>query len=396
MAFETYATGEWSLQRLLDELTRRGLETIGNGKRPARPLYLSHLHKLLTHPYYKGIVRYRGGEYRGRHQPLVNEETWQRVQDVLAAHNQAGERSRTHSHYLKGSLFCGNPDCRSRLIITHARSRSGRIYPYYVCSGRHSKRTNCTFKAVLIDELEDMVIEHYAVHQLTARERDALGQTLSHELSALRAEAAVERDRLLKRQRRLLHEREKLLQAHYADAVPLDLLKSEQNRIRAALAHVQERLDATDYQHDLLEANLKAALELVTDVQSAYAAAPNSVRRQLNQALFTRIYVYDGDLTSELAEPFNTLLSPQVRELAASPRPEAPVPVPEPDWKVWEASYNEGGAPVAVGASRTSPPAFSGGLNYETLVAPGGVEPPHADSKSAALSAELRGRAPAL
>ena len=70
-AFETYATGDWSLHKLHDEITRRGLETTGTLKRPPSPLHLSHLHRVLIHPYYKGVVRYRGIEYPGKHEPLI-------------------------------------------------------------------------------------------------------------------------------------------------------------------------------------------------------------------------------------------------------------------------------------------------------------------------------------
>jgi site-specific DNA recombinase len=391
-AFETYATGGWSVERLLDELTQRGLETTPSAKRPSRPLYLSHLHKLLRHPYYKGVVRYRGGEYPGRHEPLVDAEVWQRVQDILSAHNHAGDRQRIHNHYLKGTVYCGNRECGSRLIITHARSRSGRVYPYFVCSGRHNKRTNCTFKAVLIAVVEDKIIDHYAVHQLTPDERDALDRTLSEELATLRQEAAVERGKLHRRQRRLLDERAKLLQAHYAEAIPLDLLKTEQSRIRGALAHIEQRLEATDYRNDLVDVNLKAALALATNAQAAYATASQPVRRQLNQALFSKICIdNDGDVSSNLAEPFNVILSPQVRRLATSSVQESSE-AREPDWQVLEASFNKEDAhDLVVSASGSTRPARGRGLNYESLVAPGGVEPPLAASKAAALSTELRG-----
>ncbi len=103
-AFENYATGSWSLNRLLAELTRRGLESTSSARTSTQPLQRSHLHKLLRHPYYKGIVRYRGVEYPGRHEPLVTPETWQRVQNILSAHNQSGEKQRVHHHYLKGSV----------------------------------------------------------------------------------------------------------------------------------------------------------------------------------------------------------------------------------------------------------------------------------------------------
>ena len=241
-AFETYATGAWSVRRLCHELNKRGLTTMPGPVRPEKPIYQSLLHMRLRDPYYKGIVRYRGVEYPGSHEPLVTPEVWQRVQDVLSAQNHAGTRQREHNHYLKGTVFCG--DCGSRLIITYSRGRSGKVYPYFVCSGRHNKFTDCTFRAVLIEAVEQKVEDVHAEYRLKPELREAIERTLILEFETIRQEAAEERKRLLKRQQRLLAERDKLLQAHYAEAIPLDLLKTEQDRIRNSLSQISDRLRA--------------------------------------------------------------------------------------------------------------------------------------------------------
>ena len=397
-AFETYATGDWSLQRILAELTHRGLVTTPTRNRPSRPLYLSHLHKLLRHPYYKGIVRYRGVEYEGRHEPLVSPHTWQRVQDILAAHHKAGDRPRVHPHYLKGTVFCGKRDengavCGSRLMVTHARSRSGRIYPYFVCASRHNKRSDCTFKAVLIDKIEDELIEHYAEHELTPEQHERLQEAFSAELAKFREEAATERERLRRQRHRLLNERAKLLQAHYADAVPLELMRAEQQRITDALAHIDQKLEATQIHHERVDKELEAALTLATDLQATYRSAPDHIRRRINQQIFDNVFVEeDGHLSSVLAQPFDLLLNPDVHRLGAPTARQKRLEAPEPDWSAWETSFNDDGAHrprnAKPGRQRRRP-----GLNFLHLVAPGGIEPPHAASKAAALSAELRGRA---
>ena len=48
------------------------------------------------------------------------EPLYDRVQDVLLAHDFAGEKQRVHIHYLKGSIFCDW--CGSRLSISDSRS----------------------------------------------------------------------------------------------------------------------------------------------------------------------------------------------------------------------------------------------------------------------------------
>src|SRR2546429_56916 len=82
----------------------------------------------------------------------VDEATWQRVQALLASKNQSGEKHRIHHHYLKGSLYCGG--CGSRMVVSINRNRYGTRYPYFVCLGRHQKRTNCTLKYVRIETVE--------------------------------------------------------------------------------------------------------------------------------------------------------------------------------------------------------------------------------------------------
>ena len=167
----------------------------------------------------------------------------------------------------KAPSVCGQ--CGSRLIITNARSRHGKIYPYFVCVGRHQKRTDCTFKAILIETVERKVEAHYAApRSQPGRTRRAPSDALATSSPPSTRRAAAERRRLEKQRKRLLAERAKLLQAHYAEAVPLDLLKSEQDRIREQLDQIDKRLAATDQNHTLIESNLRGTLNLVTDAQA--------------------------------------------------------------------------------------------------------------------------------
>jgi site-specific DNA recombinase len=378
-ALESYATGDWSLNGLLDEVTRRGLETTGTAKRPPSPLHLSHLHRIVTHPYYKGVVRYRGIEYAGRHQPLITPETWQRNQDVLRAHYLAGERQRTHNHYLKGSVFCGY--CNSRLIITNARNRHGKVYPYFVCAGRHQKRTDCTFRAILIETVERKVAAHYVTQQLAPAVRDALEHGLTDEFQAFHKEVAAEQKLLGGRKQQLLNERSKLLHAHYAEAIPLDLLKTEQTRITSQLAYIEQRFEDTDDEHAKVLANLERILDIATDLETAYASAAPTVRRQFNQAIFKRLYICeDGEIRSELAQPFDTLLNHALHDRATSlpaKRVAKSKSTEQPDWLAWEASFNEDTHEEGlVGVGTTRRPLGRLGLTNESMVEAGGIEPP--------------------
>ncbi|QLL08637.1 hypothetical protein [Mycobacterium vicinigordonae] len=56
--------------------------------------------------------------------------------------------------------------------------------------------------------------------------------------------------------KRLIEERDTLLHAHYAGAVPLDQLKTEQERISSALANAQRELNNQNADRDVLRKGL--------------------------------------------------------------------------------------------------------------------------------------------
>jgi site-specific DNA recombinase len=228
------------------------------------------------------------------------------VQTVLEAHRN-GEKQREHPHYLKSSVFCGA--CGNRLIVHNAKNRYGVNYPYFICLGRHQKLNDCTRKAILIETVEGLIEDRYLTVQLAPDLRERLERLLSDELGLNRAAAEVEELALTKQRARLLNERAKLLQAHYARAVPVDLLKAEQDRIGQALDGIESRLSALQTKFDLIEANLKVALNFASDCHRAYVQASDHVRRRFNQAFFTHIYVDEDTVRTELAEPFRMLLS---------------------------------------------------------------------------------------
>lgn len=73
-AFRLASEG-FSLRPLLRELTQKGLRS-RNGKR----LPVAGLWYLLNNPFYMGYVQYKGKLFPGRHEPLVEKATFERVQ----------------------------------------------------------------------------------------------------------------------------------------------------------------------------------------------------------------------------------------------------------------------------------------------------------------------------
>jgi site-specific DNA recombinase len=97
-----------------------------------------------------------------------------------------------------------------------------------------------------VEDLFDTIV-------LPTADANRLRQELDAAIPILREREHEERLRLQKRRARLEKERGKLLQAHYDDAIPLNLLKKEQQRISREVMEIDYRLstlpDALDIAH---------------------------------------------------------------------------------------------------------------------------------------------------
>jgi hypothetical protein len=181
-------------------------------------------------------VIFKGVEYEGRHQPLIPESLFERVQEVLAAHDRAGERNRTHPHYLKGSIFCA--ECGSRLCLTQAKGQ----YFYFFCLGRHQRRTDCTLPYLPAEAVEKAVERHYRTMRLPEAVQKTVRAGLRAELDTQQRRAEPEIAYARKRVTELDDERRRLARAVVTGAIPEDLAREEQARIQQELTQAQKVL----------------------------------------------------------------------------------------------------------------------------------------------------------
>ena len=287
LAFTEYATGQWTTKKLAAHLHSHGLTTVPTAHKPAKAVSGAQLHRMLRHPYYKGTISFQGIEYPGAHEPLVDEETWRHVQAMLDSH-RFGERERQHNHHLKTTVYCGL--CGARLLVQNTRNSKGDLYPYFICAKRQ-RTHDYTFKAVLIDVVEERMNDLYQTIQLSAADRTQIEHYLHDELSQIEGDKAKAVRSLTTQRTNIEDRRRRLLHAHYEGAIPLDLLKEEQAKLTSELGQIERQLTA--YQADAAEVRqrLTQALDLLEDCHRLYQAAPPHLKKLLNQVFFERVLV---------------------------------------------------------------------------------------------------------
>lgn len=120
-----------------------------------------------------------------------------------------------------------------------------------------------------IEKVERVVEDAWQRLQLTFDERQRAEVAITEALEDLSKTQGRQRGEMESRRDDLLAERSKLLVAHNADAIPLSLLKIEQDRIGASLAIVEEQLAGVDANHEKIMGNLAAILNLLQHCRSA-------------------------------------------------------------------------------------------------------------------------------
>ena len=291
--FEQYATGEWSFQRLADEVTARGLTTRPTPDRPAKPVSFKLVEWILKNRYYIGRVPYGGIEYDGTHTPLVSTQLFQQVQDVISAHQHATERFTKHNHYLAGSLRCAR--CGQALIYNVITGRGGRRYDYFTCLGRLNRTNGCDLPYLPVGKVERAVGDLWAATRLSDQALRHLEDSLNDHLTSEREHIAHDTRVLDHRASAIKAERIKWAENAMEATVPADIARAKQDSLASELLHVEEQHRRLAHLTATHQTAVSRAVHLLRDTPGSYQDADPALKRAYNQAWFDHIDIDDRE-----------------------------------------------------------------------------------------------------
>lgn len=117
--------------------------------------YVGTVRKILSNPVYVGMI----GEYKGQHEPIIDLETFEKVQIMLDERKKGG-KTPTGKHLLTGMIFCGYCGGRVRSCSTTYKSKK---FGYYRCGRLDSGQLNkidhkCELTPKKEEEIDNIVI----------------------------------------------------------------------------------------------------------------------------------------------------------------------------------------------------------------------------------------------
>jgi site-specific DNA recombinase len=120
------------------------------------------VHRILTNPTYLGRVRWREQVFDSTHEPLIDQDTFDQAQAILAERSsEASQRRGNASDFLlSGLLRCGH--CGRAYIGMSAKGKGG-TYHYYACTGRQKYgNKTCRNERLPSQRLQDAVLAQLA------------------------------------------------------------------------------------------------------------------------------------------------------------------------------------------------------------------------------------------
>ena len=126
--FQLYASGNHSILTLHALLGKEGLTGL-NGK----PIARSIIARILSNPFYHGVMQTKGKEYPHIYKPIVSKSLFDACQGVLSGRSKSPSKLAGKPFAFQGLLTCANCGCRMT-----AEMHKGRFI-YYSCTNSRGK-----------------------------------------------------------------------------------------------------------------------------------------------------------------------------------------------------------------------------------------------------------------
>ena len=121
-----------------------------------QPLAMSSIYKILSNPFYAGVIIWNGHAHPGKHDPVLSIDEFRRVRGLLERPGRP--RPQKHRFAFTGMIRCGT--CGLRVTAEHKLNRRyGYRYVYYHCT-KPSLRARCPEPSIELRSLEYQ-IEHF-------------------------------------------------------------------------------------------------------------------------------------------------------------------------------------------------------------------------------------------
>jgi len=273
--FELYATGNYSIIRLEEELYKDGLRSVNGNK-----ILQSRIYDLLQDPFYCGKMRWNEEIYPAKQEPLITKDLFEKVQTILKRRGKNPVVTK-HNYLFQGKIFCEG--CGG---VLSWETQKGILYGH--CNN-HLRSKNCTKKTYIKEkEVEEQIV---SIFDKIAPKNEAVLKWIEEIILEENKEQVKSRETEIQRLSGLLlnvrKQKDRYFEAKINKEVDSDYCdkkitesKAEESALESALERVSDKSD--EYQDLRLTIH-----ELAYRAKEIYSKATIEDKKLLFSQLFT-------------------------------------------------------------------------------------------------------------
>lgn len=308
--FDMMLTGAYTPKRIaLIARDEWGFRTPKKKRAGGKPLAMSSIYKILSNPFYAGIIVWNRQTYPGKHEAIVTIDELQRVRKLLERPGRP--KPQKHTFAFTGMIRCGA--CGLSVTAEHKINRYGYHYAYYHCSKRYLG-PRCRELSVELHSLEQQIagflrslaidpkIEAWILEEIAASAERSKDEEQARKRSlenTLRDIAAQLNELTGLRLRNLLTDAEFLAQRQ--------TLQEEQLRLRSKIAEFDRSADRFEPAREVIFFNNRAA--------EWFCRGDDQSKRLILETVGSNLSLMDKKLNIQAKKPFE-----QMAQYASCPR----------------------------------------------------------------------------
>ena len=247
---------------------------------------------MLKNPFYMGKIRVPAYKdepaqvVQGLHEAIVDEETFYKVQDILAGKKQKKPKLSKVCHpdlFLRKFLVC--PECGHAITGSVSRGNGGK-YVYYHC-GKHLRRPAAEVNKAFAGYVGGLhprpeVLALYA--EVLKDIRNDKCKDISRQIAALETDMGNTRRRL-----------ETLADKYIDGNINGDLFESTKSRYEGELRKKQKEVELLkEVKRDKLEPKLEYAINLIANLEKLFLEGPTIAKIKVLGSIFPEKIEFDG------------------------------------------------------------------------------------------------------
>ncbi|MCP8313125.1 MAG: recombinase family protein [archaeon] len=300
--FKLYATGQYSLGSLSEEMGNRGLKT-------KRGKFLSpeQIKEILQNKFYTGKMVMWNDEIQGKHKPIIEDALFNQVRNVLAERKITQDRWQKRDFLLRGLVYCQS--CQRRLTAEiHPRGE------YYRC--QNNLNNKCEERYISTKMLENQVKTLYNLMEPSVK----LLKLLKAEIEEVQRNFQDKsKNEILNLKRKISENEAKLdtLVDNLASrTIAPEVCKKYAQKYEKEIKNAKDRLVVLEKDYSSNFDFIDKCMILASTISKLHIKFSFRQRKNLAKAIFKRIWVKDREIREiVLNPPFDFLLRNQTRRI---------------------------------------------------------------------------------